>query len=109
MSLTQTDTTSNPRPAQAQIAHVAIPADARPFLSFVRFELLTCRQAAVLLTVRSNPGLTIGALAGALGLAKPIVTRAVDKLEAFGLVRRTTDPMDRRLKQVWAQPQRKRR
>ena len=109
MSLTQTDTTSLPRPVAAQMATVAIPADAKPFISFVRFEVLTCRQAAVLLTVRSNPGLTIGALAGALNLAKPVVTRAVDKLEIFGLVRRTTDPMDRRLKQVWAQPERKRR
>ena len=99
----------HPQPAQAQMAKVAIPADAQPFLSFVRFELLTCRQAAVLLTVRSNPGMTIGALAGALDMQKPVVTRAVDKLEAFGLLRRTTDPTDRRLKQVWPQPQRKRR
>lgn len=108
MSLTET-ATSYPRPAEAQMATVAIPADAKPFLSFVRFELLTCRQAAVLLTVRSNPGLTIGALAGALGLAKPIVTRAVDKLEAFGFVRRTIDPMDQRLRQVWPTASRKRR
>lgn len=108
MSLTET-ATSYPRPAEAQIAHVAIPRDARPFLSFAQYELLTCRQAAVLLTVRSNPGLTIGALAGALGLAKPIVTRAVDKLEAFGFVRRTIDPMDRRLKQIWPVTARKRR
>ena len=109
MSLTHADTTSPPRPAEAQIAHVTIPADAKPFLSFVRFELLTCRQAAVLLTVRANPGMTIGALAGALDMQKPAVTRALDKLEAFGLVWRAIDPADQRLKQVWPTASRKRR
>ena len=106
---THAEPTSYPRPAQAQIAHVAVPADARPFLSFAQFELLTCRQAAVLLTVRANPGMTIGALAGALDMQKPVVTRAVDKLEAFGFVRRAIDPMDQRLKQVWPRSARGRR
>ena len=109
MSLTHADTTSNPRPAQAQIAHVAVPADARPFLSFAQFELLTCRQAAVLLTVRANPGMTVGAIAGALDMQKPVVTRSLDKLEAFGLVWRAIDPADQRLKQVWPTASRKRR
>lgn len=106
---THADTTSYPRPAEAQMAKVAIPADAKPFLSFVRFELLTCRQAAVLLTVRANPGMTVGAIAGALDMQKPAVTRALDKLEAFGLVWRAIDPADQRLKQVWPTASRKRR
>lgn len=109
MSLTHTDTISNRRPAMAQMAQVAIPRDARPFLSFAQYDLLTCRQAAVLLTVRANPGMTIGALAGALDMQKPVVTRAVDKLEAFGFVRRAIDPMDQRLRQVWPTASRKRR
>lgn len=104
-----TERTPYPRPAVAQMAQLAIPADARPFLAFTQFELLTCRQAAVLMTVRANPGMTTGALAGALDLNKPAVTRAVDKLEAFGLVRRKFDPTDLRLKQVWPTPGRKRR
>lgn len=106
---THTERARNPRPAEAQVAQVAVPATARPFLSFVRFELLTCRQAAVLLTVRANPGMTTGAIAGALDMSKAVVTRSVDKLEAFGLVRRVIDPADQRLRQVWPVASRKRR
>ena len=105
---THTDT-SYPRPVAVQMAQVAVPAEAQPFLAFTQFELLTCRQAAVRLTVRANPGMTIGALAGALDMQKPVVTRAVDKLEAFGFVRRAIDPMDQRLKQVWPRSARGRR
>lgn len=106
---THADTTSNPRPAEAQIAHVAVPAEAKPFLAFGQYELLTCRQAAVLMTVRANPNMTVGALAGALGISKPSVTRAVDRLSAFGLARRVPDFMDRRLVQIVPTTPRKRR
>jgi DNA-binding MarR family transcriptional regulator len=58
---------------------------------------LSLRQLAVLLVcdAAADPQ-TVRGLARHLEIAKPAVTRAVDRLKAAGLVRRTVDPSDRR-------------
>ena len=58
---------------------------------------LTSRQLAVLLTVYlEEPPHTVRGLAAALNVAKPAITRALDRLCALDLVRRKKDPDDRR-------------
>lgn len=58
---------------------------------------LTARQQAVLFLVYlTDPPHTVRRLAGELALHKPAVTRALDRLEALGLVRRKDDPDDAR-------------
>jgi DNA-binding MarR family transcriptional regulator len=39
---------------------------------------------------------TVRGLAAKLGVSKPAITRALDRLSEFDLVRRKTDPLDRR-------------
>ena len=58
---------------------------------------LTARQMAVLLTVYlTSPPHTVRGLSAELGIAKPAVTRALDRLSALDLVRRKRDASDRR-------------
>lgn len=58
---------------------------------------LSARQMAVLLTVYMiDEGQTVRGLAEILNVSKPAITRAIDRLGEFGLVRRKTDPSDRR-------------
>ncbi len=58
---------------------------------------LTARQTAILLRVYLEDGPhTVRGLAAELRLVRPAVTRALDKLEALNLVRRHTEPQDRR-------------
>jgi DNA-binding MarR family transcriptional regulator len=58
---------------------------------------LSARQMALLLTVYlSPPPHTVRGLASALKMSKPAITRALDRLGEFELVRRKTDPDDRR-------------
>jgi DNA-binding MarR family transcriptional regulator len=58
---------------------------------------LSVRQLAVLLSVYLTPAPhTVRGLARELGVSKPAITRAVDKLSHLGLVRRKEDPSDRR-------------
>ncbi|HIJ62499.1 MAG TPA: MarR family transcriptional regulator [Rhodospirillaceae bacterium] len=58
---------------------------------------LSARQMALLLTVYlSPPPHTVRGLAIALNISKPAVTRALDRLGEFGLVRRKLDDTDRR-------------
>jgi DNA-binding MarR family transcriptional regulator len=58
---------------------------------------LSMRQLAVLLMSHTaDEPQTVRGLAGALGVQKPIVTRALDRLEDHALVRRIPDPADRR-------------
>ena len=58
---------------------------------------LTARQLGVFLTcyleVESQ---TVRGLAAKLNVSKPAITRALDRLAEFDLVRRKTDPLDRR-------------
>jgi DNA-binding MarR family transcriptional regulator len=58
---------------------------------------LTQRQMAVVLSVylSSNP-LTVRALATDLGVGKPAITRALDRLEALELIKRMVDIRDKR-------------
>ena len=58
---------------------------------------LSARQLAVLLVgyLEAGPH-TVRGLAERLNVAKPAVTRAVDRLEQFDLARRAPDPRDRR-------------
>ncbi len=58
---------------------------------------LTQRQMALLLTVYLTPAPhTVRGLAATLGVAKPAVTRAVDRLAELDLIRRRRDERDRR-------------
>lgn len=89
------------QPAADQAETITIPDDARPFIQWMEGDL-TCRQAAVLAIVTANPGVTVGAVALVLGVPKPSVTRAADKLYDWGLMHRTHHPEDRRLVQLHA-------
>lgn len=58
---------------------------------------LSARQLAVLLTVYTNEGPhTVRGLATGLGISKPAITRALDRLCEEELLRRKTDDKDRR-------------
>lgn len=58
---------------------------------------LTNRQMALLLVVYLNPGPhTVRGLARLLGVSKPVITRALNKLGALGYLRRQRDDSDRR-------------
>ncbi len=57
----------------------------------------SARQMAVLLSVYlTPPPHTVRGLAVELNVSKPAITRALDRLGEFGLVRRKTDENDRR-------------
>ncbi len=58
---------------------------------------LSARQLGVLLTCYlEGEAQTVRGLAGKLGVSKPAITRALDRLTEFDLVKRKTDPLDRR-------------
>ncbi len=58
---------------------------------------LSARQLALVLTVYLRPPPhTVRGLAAHLNVSKPAITRALDRLEKLGLVRRRKDPADRR-------------
>jgi DNA-binding MarR family transcriptional regulator len=58
---------------------------------------LTARQLAVLLVCRmDDPPHTVRGLAERLNIAKPAITRAADRLEELGLLKREPDERDRR-------------
>lgn len=58
---------------------------------------LSARQLAVILTVyKTDPPHTVRGLSAALNVAKPAITRAIDRLVRLGLVRRRRDETDRR-------------
>ena len=57
----------------------------------------SARQLGVFLTCYlETEAQTVRGLAGKLGVSKPAITRALDRLSEFDLVRRKTDPLDRR-------------
>jgi DNA-binding MarR family transcriptional regulator len=55
---------------------------------------------AALATVERHGPITLGELAGREQVAPPTITKVVEKLEANGLVTRTTDLTDRRVNRV---------
>jgi DNA-binding MarR family transcriptional regulator len=58
---------------------------------------LSARQLGVFLTCyREDEAQTVRGLAARLDVSKPAITRALDRLSEFDLVRRKTDPLDRR-------------
>ena len=58
---------------------------------------LSARQLAIFLTCYlEDEAQTIRGLAIRLHVSKPAITRALDRLSEFDLVRRKTDPLDRR-------------
>jgi DNA-binding MarR family transcriptional regulator len=58
---------------------------------------LTARQLGVFLTCYlEDEAQTVRGLAAKLSVSKPAITRALDRLTEFDLVRRKTDPLDRR-------------
>jgi|ABEF01.1.fsa_nt_gi DNA-binding MarR family transcriptional regulator len=58
---------------------------------------LTARQLAVLLNVYLTPQPhTVRGLSAELGIAKPAVTRALDRLSSLDYLRRMPDPDDKR-------------
>ncbi|HET6184922.1 MAG TPA: MarR family transcriptional regulator [Acetobacteraceae bacterium] len=58
---------------------------------------LSARQLGVFLTCYLEPeAQTVRGLAAKLGVSKPAITRALDRLTEFELVKRKTDPLDRR-------------
>lgn len=58
---------------------------------------LSARQLGVFLTCYlEDDAQTVRGLAAKLGVSKPAITRALDRLTEFDLVKRKTDPMDRR-------------
>lgn len=70
---------------------------------------LTGRQLSVFLityleTPPDNGGHTVRGLAAKLNVSKPAITRALDRLTEFGLVRREQDKLDKRSVQVMRTP-----
>ena len=58
---------------------------------------LSARQLGVFLTCYlEKEAQTVRGLAATLNVSKPAITRALDRLVEFDLVRRKTDPLDRR-------------
>jgi DNA-binding MarR family transcriptional regulator len=58
---------------------------------------LSARQLGVFLTCYlETAAQTVRGLAARLNVSKPAITRALDRLSEFDLVRRKTDPLDRR-------------
>jgi DNA-binding MarR family transcriptional regulator len=58
---------------------------------------LSARQLGVFLTCYlDTEAQTVRGLAAQLGVSKPAITRALDRLTEFDLVKRKTDPLDRR-------------
>lgn len=58
---------------------------------------LTARQLGVFLTCYlETEAQTVRGLAASMNVSKPAITRALDRLSEFDLVRRKTDPLDRR-------------
>jgi DNA-binding MarR family transcriptional regulator len=58
---------------------------------------LSARQVTILITIYLEPQPhTVRALAAKLGVAKPVVTRALDTMGRHGLLARKRDPRDRR-------------
>jgi DNA-binding MarR family transcriptional regulator len=88
-------------PTQEQDTDAAAPLSTwmETLIGFVQSDRpdLTNRQMAILLSVYLTPGPhTVRGLAGKLKVSKPVVTRALNTLGAYGYVRRRKDESDLR-------------
>lgn len=79
----------------------ASAAASAPFHDEVRRRGLKPVEWRVLACLHDADGQTIGALAAVTLFEATRLTRIVDQMAAAGLVRRGTDPGDRRLRRVW--------
>ena len=61
---------------------------------------LTMQQLRALMEVAKDPGLAGHALGGRLGVGAPTASGIIDRLVEKGLVQRTEDPDDRRVRRV---------
>jgi len=87
---------------EEQLNDIKVSGDVMTLVQWMKYDDMTCKQAAFLLLVKDNPGCTVGALAAALGTNKPSISRACIKLEQLGFVSRRRDPLDLRLVQIFA-------
>lgn len=79
--------------------HTALRCWMNTLVGFVRSDQpdLTNRQMAILMSVYMQDGPhTVRGLAARLGVSKPVVTRALNTLGAYGYVRRRKDETDLR-------------
>src|ERR1700719_4078563 len=85
--------------ATAETADQNVDALRETIVALVRRDSpdLSARQMGVLLTCYlETEAQTVRGLAAKLNVSKPAITRALDRLAEFDLVRRKTDPLDRR-------------
>ena len=63
---------------------------------------LSVVQGQALMELDTNPGITVGALSAALSKDQASTSILIDKMMTLGLVRRETDPTDRRRARLYA-------
>ena len=71
----------------------------RTILALVRrdgLDLTACQLSVFLICYLEDEAQTVRGLAVQLNIARPTISRALDRLSEFDLVRRMTDPLDRR-------------
>ena len=66
--------------------------------------LITRQQAAVVLNIAGNEGVSQAELAAWLGIEPIALVRMLDKLHEDGLVERRAHPTDRRVRTLWLTP-----
>jgi DNA-binding MarR family transcriptional regulator len=70
---------------------------ARPFVETAAADAnMTCRQVAILLMMAHHPSHSVKHIARALGLSRPVITRATDRLVLLKLASRSMSSSDRR-------------
>ncbi len=78
-------------------AMLQVPMSARPFVETAEADAnMTCRQVAILLMMAHHPGHSVKHIAKALGISKPVITRATDRLVLLKLAGRSMSSSDRR-------------
>lgn len=66
---------------------------------------LSVVQGQALMALDGNPGMTVGALSATLSKDQASTSILIDKMMSLGLVRRETDPTDRRRARLFASEQ----
>jgi DNA-binding MarR family transcriptional regulator len=96
----------NDSPADGERLSALLWRAARASTRFYQAQLtefdLTPRQATAILSLIETPGVTLGTLAEALRADQATASAVVDRLLAAELVRRETDPADRRRARLYA-------